>query len=125
MLTKGVDHLANVRESLPGNHHFTPETYRIPSFQRRGYANLRLSPIDELDHVSERLAADFDPEVLEAEDDGHHDVGLAQLLAEELARPGQDDLVDVEVLLLAHDVQVDERALLCVGACVSAARCAA
>ena len=113
MLTKGVDHLANIRESLPGNHHFSPEmhTARTEFLHFNGEC-APLLPIGELDNVAERLAADVDAEVLEADDDGHHDVGLAELLAEELARPGQDDLVDVVVLLLAHDVQVDEAALL-------------
>ena len=108
-----MDHLANIRESLPGNHHFSPEmdTARTEFHHSNGEGE-PLSPIDELDNVAERLAADVDAEVLEADDDGHHDVGLAELLAEELARPGQDDLVDVVVLLLAHDVQVDEAALL-------------
>ena len=115
MLTKGVDHLANIRESLPGNHHFSPEmhTARTEFHHFNGECKCApLLPIGELDNVAERLAAHVDAEVLEADDDGHHDVGLAELLAEELARPGQDDLVDVVVLLLAHDVQVDEAALL-------------
>ena len=70
-----------------------------------------LTPVHEFNDVGHRLPLQLQAKVLESEDNRGLDVLFAKLVLEEPAAGRHDHLVHVDVMILAHDVQVHEAGL--------------
>ena len=73
--------------------------------------NVDLSSVHELDYVGDGLLPQPQPKVLESDADWRPDIRFAKLLLEESATGSHDHPVNVDVMILADDVQVHEAGL--------------
>ena len=70
-----------------------------------------LAPVHELYDVGHGVSPQLQAEVLQPQDDRALDVLFAQLVLEEPAAGGHHDLVNIDVMVLADDVQVHQPCL--------------
>ena len=73
--------------------------------------NVNLSSIHKLDYVRNGISLQFQTKILQSKNDRSLDILFTQLIFEELAAGGHDDLVDVDVMVFTDYVKVDKTCL--------------